>query len=298
MFEKQKVFIALGTFDGLHIGHQKVLFGNSDEYDKKIALMFKTHPQKTLCGKVPDELITPSEKENLLKSWGITPAYMDFDEISSLTPEEFAKDILFGTYGATALCCGFNYRFGKNAEGDAELLKKICDENNVSLTVCGEVDYKGLPVSSTRIREAIRSGDMRSANAMLGRYFSYDFEVVHGDARGRVLGSPTINQFFTENFAVAQFGVYASFTEINGEKYASVTNIGIRPTIAGTDEKRSETNIIGYNGDLYGKHIKVCLVEKIRDEMSFGSLDGLGTQIASDRELSAKIIGEEFNNEF
>ena len=133
---------------------------------------------------------------------------------------------------------------------------------------------------------------------MLGRYFSFDFEVVHGDARGRTLGSPTINQFFSENFAVAEYGVYASFTIVNGKKYISVTNIGVRPTIEGGSEKRSETNIVGFDGDLYGQNIEVFLVEKLRGEMAFKCLDELSARISADREKATEIIKKEFQNEF
>ena len=133
---------------------------------------------------------------------------------------------------------------------------------------------------------------------MLGRYFSYDFEVVHGDARGRILGSPTINQFFSENFTVAEYGDYASFTIVNGKKYISVTNIGVRPTIEGGSEKRSETNIVGFDGDLYGQNIEVFLVEKLRGEMAFKSLDELSARISADREKATEIIKKEFQNEF
>ena len=131
---------------------------------------------------------------------------------------------------------------------------------------------------------------MQQANAMLGRFFSYDFEVKHGDERGRILGSPTINQFFVKDFCVPEFGVYASITKIDGVEYSSVTNIGVRPTIEGVSEKRSETNIIGFEGDLYGKHPEVFIVEKIRGELKFNSLEELSEQIAKDRELSIEII--------
>ena len=296
MSEKQSVLIALGNFDGLHIGHRKVLESNKNNYDKKIALMFREHPGKFLSGKAPAQLITPEKRNALLAEWGFTAEYIDFSEVSSLSPIEFVEEILIKKFGADALCCGFNYRFGKDAKGNADLLSIICKEKGLKLLVSSEVDYEGKPVSSTRIRECILKGDTKSVKEMLGRYFNYDFPVVHGDARGRFLGSPTINQFFTEDFAVPEFGVYASFTVVDGKKYPSVTNIGVRPTI-GNSEKRSETNIIGFDGDLYGKRIEVNLVEKIRGEMVFGSLEELSAQISRDRKTSLEIAKRTWQNE-
>ncbi len=298
MSENKKVLVALGTFDGLHLGHKKVLLSDTTEYDEKIALMFTEHPQKTLSGKVPGELITESKRNALLKEWGYTPAFLDFSEISELSPRDFVDKILVDKFKSTAICCGFNYRFGKGAKGDISVLKQLCAEREIKLTVCNEVEFDGAPISSTRIREGLKNGDIRTANKMLGRYFSYNFEVVHGDARGRVLGSPTINQFFSENFTVAEYGVYASFTVVNGKKYISVTNIGVRPTIKGGSEKRSETNIVGFDGDLYGKNIEVFLVEKLRGEMAFESLEELSSRISADREKATEIIKKEFPNEF
>lgn len=298
MCEKRRVLVALGTFDGLHLGHKKVLLSDTTEYDEKIALMFTEHPQKTLSGNVPGELITPTKRNELLKEWGYAPEFLDFEEISNFSPEEFVDNILIKKFKATALSCGFNYRFGKGAKGDVSLLKQLCAEREIKLTVCNEVEFDGAPVSSTRIRESLKNGDIRTANRMLGRYFSYDFEVVHGDARGRILGSPTINQFFSDNFTVAEYGVYASFAIVNGKKYISVTNIGVRPTIEGGSEKRSETNIVGFDGDLYGKNIEVFLVEKLRGEMAFNSLEELSARISADREKATEIIKKEFQNEF
>ncbi len=298
MCKNKKVLVALGTFDGLHLGHKKVLMSDTTEYDEKIALMFSEHPQKILSGSAPGELITETKCNELLKKWGYSSEYLDFSAISKLSPEAFIDKILIERFNATAICCGFNYRFGKGAQGDVNLLKRLCAEREIKLTVCNQVDLDGAPISSTRIRECIKNGHIRIANKMLGRYFSYDFEVVHGDARGRILGSPTINQFFSKDFTVASYGVYASFTIIDGKKYISVTNIGVRPTIKGTDEKRSETNIIDFDGDLYGQNIEVFLVEKLRGEMAFASLDELSERISSDREKAIEIIKKEFPNEF
>lgn len=289
--------MALGTFDGLHIGHKAVITSEKSEYENKIALMFNAHPQLLLAGVNPGRLITPRKEKELLYSWGVVPQYIDFNSISSLTPEEFVDEILINKYNAKSVACGFNYRFGRDASGDADTLKRICAEREIKVTVVEEIDYEGKAVSSTRIRNAIADGDMKSAKNMLGRYFSFDFEVLHGDERGRILGSPTINQFFTEDFQVPDFGVYASFTCVDGKTYPSVTNIGIRPTI-GNSEKRSETNIMGFEGDLYGKFPEVFIVEKIRGEMQFNSLEELSAQIALDREKAKEILKGVYKYDF
>ena len=282
-------FVALGTFDGLHIGHKAVITAEKTEYQRKIALMFTQHPQVSLKGEAPGALITPEKGREILAGWGVTAEYIDFSHICNLTPAAFVDDILIKKYNASSVACGFNYRFGKNASGDADTLLRLCAEREIKVTVVQSVEYDEETVSSTRIRKALSEGRMKDVKNMLGRYFSYNFEVVHGDERGRVLGSPTINQFFTDGFAVPEFGVYASFTVVDGKTYPSVTNIGVRPTFANS-EKRSETNIVGFKGDLYGKHPEVFIVEKIRGEMKFSSLDELKEQIDKDKESALAIL--------
>ena len=280
--------VALGTFDGFHIGH-KMVIDKIRASEKSAVLLFNEHPQKVLTKKSPGELITETTKKELLKSWGVEPITIKFGEIMSLSYEEFFYEILLKKIGATALSCGFNYRFGAKALGNTENLKELCKKEGVELFVSEAVEFSGEPVSSTRIRNLIKQGDIESANAMLGRAFSYDFLVVHGDARGRTIDSPTINQFFTDDFIVPQYGVYASYSIIDGKKYPSVTNIGVRPTIEGYSKERSETNIVGFDGDLYDKNISVHLLKKIREEMKFSNLEELRTQIANDREVSKNI---------
>ena len=282
-------FVALGTFDGLHLGHKAVITAEKTEYQRKLALMFTKHPQLSLKGEAPGALITPEKEKEILSGWGVTAEYVDFSQICNLTPEAFVDDILIKKFNASSVACGFNYRFGKDASGDAKALLRLCAEREIKVTVVDAVEYENETVSSTRIRQALREGRMKDVKNMLGRYFSYDFLVVHGDERGRVLGSPTINQFFDEGFAVPRFGVYASFTVVDGKKYPSVTNIGVRPTFKNS-EKRSETNILGFNGDLYGKHPEVFIVEKMREEMKFSSLDELKSQIDKDKESALAIL--------
>lgn len=289
---KDGLAVALGTFDGFHSGHKMVIDKARLSVGKSAVLLFDQHPQKVLFKKSPGELITETQRNKLLKSWSVEPITVSFSEIMSLSYEEFFYKILVEKLGATALSCGFNYRFGANAKGNPENLRELCEKQGIELFVSDAVLFEGEPVSSTRIRNLIKQGDIESANAMLGREFSYDFLVVHGDARGRTIDSPTINQFFTEDFIVPQYGVYASYSIIDGKKYPSVTNVGVRPTIEGTSKERSETNIIGFEGDLYDKQISVQLLKKIREEMKFSGLDELRAQIARDREVSKKISAE------
>ncbi len=289
---KDGLAVALGTFDGFHSGHKMVIDKARLSVGKSAVLLFDQHPQKVLFKKSPGELITETQRNKLLKSWSVEPITVSFSEIMSLSYEEFFYKILVEKLGATALSCGFNYRFGANAKGNPENLRELCEKQGIELFVSDAVLFEGEPVSSTRIRSLIKQGDIESANAMLGREFSYDFLVVHGDARGRTIDSPTINQFFTEDFIVPQYGVYASYSIIDGKKYPSVTNVGVRPTIEGTSKERSETNIIGFEGDLYDKQISVQLLKKIREEMKFSGLDELRAQIARDREVSKKISAE------
>ncbi len=289
---KNGIALALGTFDGFHIGHKKVIENAVASNKNPKVLLFNEHPQKVLKKKSPGELITETDKIKLLGEWGVEPIVINFSDIMTLTYEEFFYEIIVKKIGASVLSCGFNYHFGAKALGNTENLKTLCEKENIELLVSAPVEYKGEPVSSTRIRNAIRNGDIEDANNMLGREFSYDFLVVHGDARGRTIESPTINQFFAEDFIVPEYGVYASFSVIDGKKYSSVTNVGVRPTIEGFSKERSETNIIGFDGDLYDKNISVHLLKKIREEMKFGSLDELRNQIAKDREVS-KIISKE-----
>ncbi len=292
MAEKKELSVALGTFDGFHIGHRAVLENAVNHGEIPYVLLFDEHPQKVFFNKSPGELITEKTGTKLLSELKIRKRTISFNSIKDLTFEEFFYEILVKKMNSKVLSCGFNYRFGSKALGDVEKLKILCEKENIKLFVSEPVIYKGEPVSSTRIRNLIKNGNIEDANEMLGRYFSYDFKVVHGDKRGRTIDSPTINQFFVEDFIVPQYGVYASFTEIDGKKYPSVTNIGIRPSIEGNSPERSETNIVGYSGDLYGKNVSVYLIKKIRGEIKFETLEQLKNQIEKDRVKSVEISKE------
>ncbi len=292
---QNKRAIALGSFDGLHIGHLEVIknaLSLKNDGLLPCVMLFDGHPLERLTGSAPRELMTAKAREELLRKLGVTPVYVVFSEIMNMTPKEFVDSVIIKKLNAEAVCCGYNYRFGKSAAAGAEELKILCGERGIRTLVSGEVDVDGIPVSSTRIRELIENGDVKTANRMLGRAFSYTLEVVGGYRRGRILGAPTINQNFPENFAVPRFGVYVSETVVGGSSYRSVTNIGVRPTI--TDNRLlSETHIFGFSGDLYGRRIEVRLLDFIRPEKKFASFEELSEQIKIDADKAKNAVVED-----
>lgn len=282
--------IALGTFDGLHRGHMRVLLTAAQSGMRPFALLFSEHPASVLRGEAPPLLLTAGQRDAILQKNGITPLTVAFSDIMHLSPEAFLEDVLQGRFSATALCCGENYTFGRDGAGDAQTLRALCRARGIPLFVAETETYAGAPVSSTRIRAALQNGEIEAANAMLGRPFSYAFPVVEGDKRGRELQFPTINQLFPDAFIRPRYGVYASRTCVDGTYYPSVTNFGVRPTV-GTQSLRSETHILGFSGDLYGQSPEVELLAFLRGERAFASFDDLQTAIAADCRRAQEFYG-------
>lgn len=291
MLFENKTAVALGSFDGLHTGHMSVIacaLSFKERGLTPLVMLFDSHPLQTLSGKAPAEILQPELRAEILESRGVDSVFISFSEIKDFSCRKFFTEILLKKLNAGAVCCGMNYRFGKNGSGGTAELKALCDEFGVELKISPEVSYDGAPVSSTRIRQAIESGDIPLANSMLGREFRYKYTVVSGDKRGRLMGAPTINQHFGKNFVIPKNGVYASVTVVGNDEFPSVTNVGLRPSFENTD-LRSETCILGFSGDLYGKEIEVRLLKYLRGEMKFDSMEALSAQIRSDAEASKEI---------
>ena len=291
-----KTAVTLGSFDGLHKGHISVI-ACALELQKEhgllpLVLLFDRHPMLSIAGKAPDMLLQPVLRDELIAQTGAGKRIVPFREVRDMSCREFFEKILIGKLNAGGVCCGWNYRFGKNNEGGTKELKALCDEYGVELKITPPVDFGGAPVSSTRIRQAVESGDIALANEMLGREFRYKLTVVDGQHRGRLIGAPTINQRFDSGFVKPKKGVYASVTVVDGKEYPSVTNIGLRPSFENEDF-RSETCILGFSGNLYGQEIEVRLSEYLRDEIKFGSMEELSAQICRDAEKSE----ENFKNQ-
>ncbi len=294
-----KTAVTLGSFDGLHKGHIAVITC-AFEMQKKhgflpLVLLFDKHPMLTVSGKAPDMILQPNLRDELIAKTGAGKRIVSFREVRDMSCREFFEKILIEKLNAGGVCCGWNYRFGKNNEGGIEELKALCSEYGVELKISPPVDFGGIPVSSTRIRQAVESGDIPLANAMLGREFRYRLTVVDGQHRGRLIGAPTINQRFENGFVIPKKGVYASSTLVDGVLYPSVTNIGLRPSFENEDF-RSETCILGFSGNLYGQEIEVRLLGYLRDEIKFDSMEELSAQIKADAEKSEEIFNREGEN--
>ncbi len=290
-----KLALALGTFDGLHRGHLNVLNEAKDFAFQGFVpamLMFDAHPQSVLKGVAPPLLITKEDKEDFARQNGVLPVHISFEDIRNLSPEEFLRDILINRYNVGAVICGENFLFGKDGGGNSKILCELCEKYGVIYKMAQSIEYKDEMISATRIRKALADGDIKTANEMLGRKFSYDFLVVEGNKIGKkILGFPTINQHFPTGFINLKHGVYASQSTVDGKIYPSVTNFGCHPTIGG-DKVLSETCILGFDGDLYYQKIKVELIDFIRTEKKFSSKDELKAQIDADTKSAIEIFNK------
>ena len=287
--------VALGYFDGIHIGHKSVLNKALQKAKEKdlvpVVLLFDIHPRKLLSGNVPPVLTGEEIKREILTEMGFTIADFDFRQGMNYEPEEFIDKILVGSLGAKVVSCGFDYHYGKGGKGSSDTMRSSLQERGIEFYSIEPVFLGGEIISSTSVRKFIQQGEIEKANAMLGEYFSYDFTVNKGDGLGKTWGFPTINQHFPEDFIIPKYGVYLSETVVDGESYLSVTNVGVRPTVA-DGGVRSETFILDFSGDLYGKKVQVRLIKYLREEKKFPDIDSLREAIGKDIENARKVYKE------
>lgn len=276
--------VVIGKFDGVHKGHQHLL---------ELALdICKEKNLKSLAYTFPSgryAITDDNEKNNLLYKCGIENIYCQpfTDEFKATMPEEFVR-ILKNDLSAKHVIVGFNFRFGKDRAGDASQMERLCKKEGIGITIASPVLFENEPISSTRIREQIKNGDVKSAHLMTGRLFEITSEVMHGKQLGREMGFPTINMSTQNISLLPQVGVYATKVEIDGKAYAAITNIGENPTVDNDSKIKAETHIIGFGGDLYGKTVTVKFIEKLRGERTFDNINELKNQLCADKEKSVK----------
>lgn len=283
--ELQTSCVALGFFDAIHLGHQAVIRAAfSGEGTNVVLSVGYKGADNTL-------LLTREERCRQLEELG-TQMYIqpDFAPIKGMTGEKFVRDILHGKLHARRVACGVNYRFGAGAALGIEDMMQLCGRYGIECEAVELVELDGEIVSTSAVCAALADGRVDSARQMLGRRYGYSLPVVDGQHLGRSFGTPTINQALSQ-VCLPKFGVYASLTFAGGRWYDSVTNIGVKPTV-GQYDPTSETWMRGFAGDLYGRTIRVELVEFIRPECRFGSLDDLKAQILQDGKKALEITGE------
>jgi riboflavin kinase/FMN adenylyltransferase len=291
--------LAIGNFDGVHRGHQHVLedalrFARARGWPMAV-LTFDPHPALVLGRAVPPPLTTLERKAQLLRRIGVDEVVVKhFDTaFAALSPERFVTDLLEGVLGARAVVVGQNFRFGHARAGDRDMLERLGQSHGFevrSFELAG--DAVGA-YSSTRVREALARGDLKDANHVLGRPHAFSGIVAQGDQRGRTIGFPTANVEDVVEL-VPMRGVYAVFVDVLDDHVATplaagVMNVGVRPTVSGEGRRTQEVHLFDFAGDLYSKHLRVHVVERIREERKFATLDELKAQIALDAERARAI---------
>jgi len=283
------VVLALGNFDGVHLGHQEVLRRAVEEGRRTglrvVAATFHPHPRAVLGAGDPPKLLTPlGLRTEVLLAYGADEVWViPFDsDLSRKTPEQFVGDVLLGEGGAGVVVVGENFRFGHKAAGDFDDLDRLMREAGgtaVAVQVCSAGEEGG--ISSTRIRALISAGEVAAAAGLLGRPYVLRGEVVVGDKRGRSIGFPTANVLPDADAVIPARGVYAGFVRVGEVEYAACTNVGVAPTF-GRAESRVEAYLLDFEGDLYGRVVDVSFVRRIREERRFSGIDELKEQIQRD----------------
>ena len=276
-----KTGLILGFFDGVHLGHQAVIKSAANYAEKAVLITFKNSPAEYFSGSY--EYIYP-RKKSISRMQNVEVIELDFSAIATMPAEEYLE-FLINKFHPVSISTGYNHTFGKNKSGDAKLLEACQEKYGYKYFCTPHQMYKNEPISSSRIKSLLKSGEIEKANAMLGLPFSLEGKVIHGAQLGRTIGFPTANIEYPKHIIKLPYGVYGGKA---GCRHA-VINWGVKPTVNNIPEPVVEIHIIGFEGDLYGQEIEVEILKKLRDEKKFGSLNELKTQIKKDAEECLKL---------
>ena len=290
--------LALGNFDGLHRGHLKIVErvrrGAAEHGGTPMAMTFDPHPSRIVRpDKAPPLLMSKAQRLEALDRAGIAAvAVVRFTtELSHWDPETFVRTVLVDWLRVSEVWVGANFLFGHDRSGNFSTLRTLGQRYGFRADKIDPVRYKEFVVSSTRIRRLVAEGRMDEAGALLGHPYYIDGTVVAGKRRGRELGFPTAN-LQTENELLPPNGVYATTTTIDGVVHASLTNVGVRPTFGDTVKPIIEAYVLGFNGDLYGRPVRLGFVQRLRDERKFEDVDALRTQMEADRRRAERLFAQ------
>ncbi len=293
--------VTVGTFDGVHFGHQKII-QRLQKIAKKnngesVLLTFDPHPRKILLNDQGLKLIhTINEKINILENLGldhlvIYPFTLEFSKFSA---KRYIDELLIQKLGTYTLVIGYDHHFGNDREGNIDLLKKYEKSNPFYLEEIKAHEIEEIKISSTKVRSAIEKGNIHLVNDYCGHFYEFSGEVVRGNGIGKTIGTPTANIKLNSNEKIIPLdGVYAVICQIKDANYKGIMNIGFKPTVDEGQKRTVEIHLFDYEKDIYGQDLRTKVIERIRDEVKFNSLKELKSQILKDNE-KAKIILESF----
>jgi riboflavin kinase / FMN adenylyltransferase len=277
--------VAIGTFDGVHLGHREVIRGSDT------VLTFDPHPLSVIHPEATPKLLSPFPiKRDLIAGLGVEElVIIPFDRgFSEQSAEEFVQDVLVRRLGAARVSVGENFRFGKAAKGTAEFLG---EHSEFETRVVPLVEAEGETISSSHIRGLVAAGEVREAAEFLGDLFLFEGEVVEGDRRGRTLGMPTANLVPDDAYVCPGHGVYAAWAQVmpDGQRYPAAVNVGVRPTFDTGRGLLVEAHLIGFDDDIYGETLRIAFLERLRGERRFESVDALVDQMNTDVDQARQI---------
>jgi len=286
--------IAIGKFDGVHLGHQllieKIKEASKKRFLQSVIFTFNPSPESFFSGRAMQELTTVTEKRKFFERMGID-VLIEFPinkETAQTPPEVFIEKYLYDQMRASYIAAGSDLSFGDKGLGDAKLLCSLADEYGYVCEIIDKVTFDGEEISSTRIREAVKQGDMKLANALLGNPYRVTGVVSHGRRLGHTFGMPTANVIVAPDKLVGPKGVYISRVTTSKGIYNSISNLGVKPTVSEDELLCIESYIYDFDEDIYGKYIEVELLEYSRPEYKFNSLDELKAQMQKDIEAGRK----------
>ena len=296
--EKESI-LTIGTFDGVHIGHNKILKRLIQDSKKNnlssLVMTFFPHPRMILNKSHDIKMIdTISEKINLLEKTGLDNLIIHpFDNnFSKIRAKEFVEEILVKKLKIKEIIIGYDHKFGKDREASVEDLKKFGKDYMFTVKEIPAQEIDSIAISSTKIRDAILNGEIEKCNKFLGRNFILTGKVVYGDGLGKKIDFPTANIEIKETYKIIpKNGVYLVKTKINSNTYFGMMNIGIRPTVGGRN-KSLEIHFFNFKDNIYGKNVSIEIIKKIRDEEKFSSIDQLKIQLKKDEQFCLKLINK------
>ncbi len=288
--------LALGFFDGVHPGHQVVIKKALEEARRlkvtPAVVTFTDHPRSLTTGSAPKLLTLVEQRLKLFEELGVEAALaLTFrEEICKMTPQEYVQKVLIEAMGAKSISVGVNHRFGRNREGNPDLLAELGKVHDFSVHALKMVMEDNLDVSSSAIRQAITEGNVELAQKLMQRPHAILAKVVRGDQRGRLLGFPTANLAVSSVQVIPKTGVYAGFYKDDSGKHPSVINIGYRPTVTNDSKLTIEAHILDFDKDIYDKEVSFEFCHRLRDEMKFNGIEELKAQIQADCQKARQLL--------